>query len=134
MENASKALIIAGAILIAILLISVGIMVMNGINKPLSQAQDQADSQAIEMFNSKFTGYAGKQTAASVKALMTSVASSNGVNPDHQIAVTGLGETPGKAQALVSSQKTYTVTFTYGDDGYINSVDVIVAGSTSSGT
>jgi len=135
MENASKALIIAGAILISILLISVGIMVMNSINKPLSQSQDQADSQAIEMFNSKFTGYAGQQSAAAVKSLMTSVASSNGVNVDHKISVKSnkLGASgdsasaaadAGKVQAGVNSQTTYTVTFGYGSDGYINSVDV----------
>ena len=42
MENASKALIIAGAILIAILLISVGILVMNSVNKPIDEAANEA--------------------------------------------------------------------------------------------
>ena len=129
MENASKALIIAGAILISILLIAVAMIVMNSINNPIQQATDQATSQAIEMFNAKFTGYAGQQSSASVKSLMTSIASNNGVNPDHQITVGGsLGTTPGAVQAAVSSQKTYTVTFTYGssgaDNGYITGVDV----------
>ena len=58
MENASKALIIAGAILLAILLISLGIMIFN-------QAQDTVNnsgmSQAeITAFNNKFLKYEGK--------------------------------------------------------------------------
>ena len=64
MENASKALIIAGAILIAILLISVGIMVMNSVNKPVDQAKMQADAQAINIFNAKFEVYEGKNRSA----------------------------------------------------------------------
>ena len=98
---------------------------MNSINDPIDQAGDQAASQAIEMFNSKFTGYAGTQKASAVKALMTAVASSNGVNADHNIGVTlaGVASTPGAIQAQLNSQRNYTVTFSY-LNGYINSVDV----------
>ena len=57
MENASKALIIAGAILLSILLISLGIMIFN-------QAQDSLDGNGmnqakITTFNSQFTKYEG---------------------------------------------------------------------------
>ena len=89
MENASKALIIAGAILIAILLISVGIMVMNSMNKPLDQASQEAASQAAQMYNSKFTGYAGtKKTAIEVKQLLTIVQANNGSDKKHIIHAT----------------------------------------------
>ena len=59
MENASKALIIAGAILLAILLISLGIMIFN-------QAQSAIDGSGMSdaeltAFNQKFTKYEGKQ-------------------------------------------------------------------------
>ena len=64
MENASKALIIAGAILIAILLISVGILVMNSMNAPLDQASQQATSQAVQIYNAKFKPYLGKEKSA----------------------------------------------------------------------
>ena len=89
MENASKALIIAGAILIAILLISVGIMVMNSINKPLDETASEADSQAVQMFNSKFTIYDGtKKTASEVNQLLLAIQASNGVDPKHIIYAT----------------------------------------------
>ena len=59
MENASKALIIAGAILLAILLISLGIYIF-------SQAQnvvnDSGFSKAeIQTFNNQFLKYEGVQ-------------------------------------------------------------------------
>ena len=69
MENASKALIIAGAILLAILLISLGIMIFN-------QAQDTVNnsgmSQAeISAFNNQFLKYEGTQKGSVVKSLIS---------------------------------------------------------------
>ena len=61
MENASKALIIAGAILISILLISVGIVIMNAISEPVASAGDTAASMGAETFNSKFDTFAGSK-------------------------------------------------------------------------
>ena len=51
MENASKALIIAGAILISILLISVGILVMNSTGNVTDQVKTSSDSMSIQTFN-----------------------------------------------------------------------------------
>ena len=131
MENASKALIIAGAILIAILLISVGIIVMNSINDPIDEATDSAASQAIEIFNSKFTGYLGSgQKASSVKSLMTAIASSNGANPEHKIDVNGIGTTTGAIQSAVVNKNTYTCEASYGTDGYINAITVTLDSAT----
>ena len=75
MENASKALIIAGAILLAILLISLGIMIFN-------QAQDTVNnsgmSQAeITAFNNKFLKYEGTRSGSEVKAMCNEVIASN---------------------------------------------------------
>lgn len=75
MENASKALIIAGAILLAILLITLGIMIFN-------QAQDTITSSGMSQaevaaFNSKFNKYEGDQRGSVVKALINEVRASN---------------------------------------------------------
>lgn len=76
MENASKALIIAGAILLSILIISLGILIF-------SQAQDTINSvnmseQEIQAFNNKFTPYQGTSVRGSqVNALVQAVASNN---------------------------------------------------------
>ena len=123
MENASKALIIAGAILISILLISVGIIVMNSMNKPIDQAAGTADSQAVEMFNARFTSYAGAgQKAQSIKSLCTAVVSSNGAD-SHKITIFYKAKsaanfeemTPNKVQISIDTKHTYDVDLLYAD-------------------
>ena len=76
MENASKALIIAGAILLAILIISLGIMIYN-------QASGVVNNNAISevdvtSFNQKFTQYEGDNIrGAQVDALLDQIRTNN---------------------------------------------------------
>ena len=88
MENASKALIIAGAILISILLISLGIVIYNSAKDAAST--DQMDDFQVSAFNSKFTQYEGKKSGSQVKSLIDDVLACN-ANKDRgrKIAVTG---------------------------------------------
>ena len=114
MENASKALIIAGAILIAIILISIGVMVINNVNKPINQATKQSDAQVIELFNSQFSGYIGSgKSASSVKTLLTLRETSNGKNPKHQVNLPTTGNYV-KSINDVNSLSTYKVEVEYG--------------------
>ena len=113
MENASKALIIAGAILISILLISVGIIVMNAINDPVSQAGDASASQAIEIFNSKFTAYTGDIKGTTLRSVISTINASNGSDADHQVALTT--SVAGLTTSKIESNKTYTVDAKYAD-------------------
>ena len=63
MENASKALIIAGAILLAILIISLGIMIYN---QAAGVVNNNAMSEVeITQYNSKFTQYVGDNVKGS---------------------------------------------------------------------
>lgn len=81
MENASKALIIAGAILISILLISVAIMVMGSTEGVQQQMQSQMDAAAMEAFNSQWTPYQGNnKTITQVKSLVQKVQTNNATN------------------------------------------------------
>ena len=57
MENASKALIIAGAILLSILLISLGILVYNNAKGTIQDAN--LDSEEAQTFNTKISQYCG---------------------------------------------------------------------------
>ena len=120
MENASKALIIAGAILISILLISVGIIVMNSINKPLDQAQGQADSQAVEMFNARFTGYlGGGQSLQSMKTLINTVKSTT----DRTVTLDTSGITS-VTHTDMKKGNTFTAEVTDWDAGYISKIKI----------
>ena len=127
MENASKALIIAGAILLAILLISFGIMIFN-------QAQDTVNnsgmSQAeMQMFNNKFLKYEGTKKGSEVKALVNEVIASNSddKNADRQVSIKletstinkfisgpkATDEYKNKASSYISTDETYSVTLKY---------------------
>ncbi len=75
MENASKALIIAGAILLAILLISLGIMIFNVAQDTVSNSgMSQAE---ISAFNTKFTKYEGTIKGSVVRSMIQEVIASN---------------------------------------------------------
>lgn len=110
MENASKALIIAGAILISILLISVGIIIMNAINDPLQQGADTAASQSIEMFNSKLLTYDGKLKGSELKTLTSTVNAINATDDTHQVALTTDSVT---SLSSLKATKEYTVEVKY---------------------
>ena len=76
MENATKALIIAAAILIAIVLISLGVYVL-GIGQRSIQNADMTGTE-VTTFNAKFESYAGTNVMGSkVNALLNAVAASN---------------------------------------------------------
>ena len=77
MENASKALIIAGAILIAIMIISLGILIFNQMGGFVKNNAN-LDEQEIAAFNSKITPYLGQSISGSqVNALIQYVISNN---------------------------------------------------------
>lgn len=81
MENASKALIIAGAILVAILIISVGIAVIQSTGGIQEQVGSQMDAAELKTFNAQFDSYIGtNKTAAQVRALFQQINASNSTN------------------------------------------------------
>lgn len=70
MENASKALIMAGAILIAILVISLGVYIFNNMSNSVIENAN-LDSEEISSFNSQITPYLGQNISGSqVNALI----------------------------------------------------------------
>ena len=151
MENSSKALIIAGAILIAILLISVGIMVMNSVNKPIDQVASEANSQDAQMYNAKFVNYAGKdKSAAQIRKLINDGLANMGANPNNFVCIAlclksenkwRIGnykasfEADGKAilkndctfqslKEILPESSKYKVSFQYNSTGYIDIVKI----------
>ncbi len=128
MENASKALIIAGAILISILLISVGIIIMNAINNPVQQSVSSADAQAIQSFNAEYLNYEGTQTGATIRGLIASVNAHNATDPDNGVGINAdysKGTKYSTANITNFNANTrYTVTMNYGNDGRINKITI----------
>ena len=121
MENASKALIIAGAILLAILLISLGIMIF-------TQAQDvvresgMTDAE-IQTFNSKYIKYEGTVKGSEVKAMINEVMTSNANEDNTEKQITVNNSAPTGTSGVVSS-KTYTITLEY-TDGRVSNINYL---------
>ena len=128
MENASKALIIAGAILLAILLISLGILIFNQAqgtvnNSGMSQAE-------ITAFNNKFLKYEGnRQKGSVVKSLINEVLASNSDSslPDVTVSVDGETKT---STSDIDTKKEYKVELEYENTadsdnlGYVKNIKI----------
>ena len=81
MENSSKALIIAGAILISILLIAVSVYIYNASQDTITGAGSSMNQQARDAYNAKFTSYVKDNASATdVRALIDNIISSNNEN------------------------------------------------------
>ena len=137
MENASKALIIAGAILLSILLITLGIFIFQ---QAQSTIQNSGMSQAeINTFNSQFSKYEGKK-GSEVKSMIQEINVNNAQDEsgEHQITVTGVvtattagsagGSSAKKNQYLTSkivNTKTYEIEITgYENNGRISDIKI----------
>ena len=109
MENATKALLIAAAVLIVILLIAFGMRIFNSTSETTESAQKTMDATAITTFNTQFTGFLNKEiTATQASTLEQKIIASNAVNNKHTVSFTYNGA------------GTYEVT-NY-DGGYIKSI------------
>ena len=78
MENASKALIIAGAILLSIVLITLGVLIIGRGQETVDQAN--IDDQVVSAWNQKWTKYEGKDASGTVvNGLINEVITSNSI-------------------------------------------------------
>ena len=85
MENATKALLIAAAVLVAILIISLGLMVYNMASETVGNVN--LSGQEVAAFNEKFVGYDGPNKRGSeVNAMLKTVLNHNLTN-ETKIAV-----------------------------------------------
>ena len=116
MENASKALIIAGAILIAILLITIAILLINSSRNMTNAGVVGMKSQNIQTFNAQFEQYQGKLTGSKVNFLIQTAIASNSSNPEHQVSVTYFSR---NRKFLIYNKNLYNVTLHYwSESGY----------------
>jgi hypothetical protein len=134
MENATKALLIAAAILVAILIISLGLVVYNMAAETVQNVN--MSDQEIKAFNDQFTRYEGNtQTGSTVNALVQTVLTSNmkyradeGDDNPKLVAITGdvtLETDADSAPQKVATGNRYTITCRYNaQTGLINEIQV----------
>ena len=122
MENASKALIIAGAILLAILLISLGIIIF-------SQAQDTINnsgmSQAeLQTFNQQFVKYEGAQKGTVVKSMMQEVLAVNANGSGYTITVKDNNDANVTDTKDIKAGTTYDIELQYNNNGRVSVIKI----------
>lgn len=129
MENATKALLIAGSVLIAILLIAMGVRVFNSTKGTTDQVEGTMNATEIATFNSKFTQYVGSgKSAAQVKSLANIIIANNATNTAHKVKLKVLtaAETDDAATItnnVASLSASYTIAPTY-SGSYITLITV----------
>ena len=99
MENASKALIIAGAILLSILIIAIGMYIYNSSTSSIYTAGDQISQQEKEVFNTQWTKYEENQPGSSVRQMISSLISNAQKNKEEQTKLPDLAYEPTAADA-----------------------------------
>lgn len=143
MENASKALLIAGSILIVILLIAVGMMVFGGAQANIEGSLASMSSQEKEAFNNQFLMYQGNQKGSAVKTMISKIIANNSNEEGHAIGVVfdstavpagntitagteyGAGNetTVSQGAASITNSATYKIVFDY-TSGVISKVTI----------
>ena len=128
MENASKALIIAGAILISILLIAISMYIYNSAQGTINNAADKMSEQEKSVYNSAVSSYIGtNKKGVDVKSLIDAVIASNNNNVGAAgkcIAIKVVGFT----STVPDSLYTNVADTTLGVAGDTNNVDATVNG------
>lgn len=139
MENASKALIIAGAILLSILIIGLGMFIYQQAAGAMSGAG--LDKEKVAAYNSEFEQYEGTQSGTNARALYTLIRTHNNGNVDDptlQITLTidGNDFEPGATQPAtvtapilpantLKAGLTYNVTYAVDpNSGYITACNI----------
>ena len=130
MENASKALIIAGAILLAILIVGLGVYIYRQAAGVIDTGT--MDQLVVSQFNAQFEPYLGNNVSGSnVKQLIKIINASNRVKED--LPVTFKVDTqPDNDSSTIKSGNTYKVVEgSKNNAGYIEKITITKNGDDS---
>lgn len=87
MENATKALLIAGSVLIAILLIVFGLKILNSTNGTTKETESSMKTTSASSFNNKFMPYVGKNISKNQAISLINMVAANNAVSEHKITV-----------------------------------------------
>ena len=117
MDNASKALIMAGAILIAVALVSLGVYLYQSAASKVTDGTRQVDASQMIMLNSEIEKYKGNIKGSELEQLSRLMTADN-VNKvfptDLYLVKSGETATAGKVAKDFRSSGNYTVIIDYG--------------------
>lgn len=91
MENASKAIIIAGSVIILLLVVALGMFVYNKAKGSVGVVETQLDTMIVQEYNSQYTKYEKDTvTGIEVKECILEVLHSNANTKNDAVFVTGV--------------------------------------------
>lgn len=146
MENVSKALLIAGAILVCILIVAVGMWIYNSSSGKITDSISSLSTQEIDVHNTKFTIYDGEQSGGQIKSLIGILISNSKVNKEESFRNPGVyiivdgksidsgipenGENTSYIDALenirtnIETKHDYWVEITFQDNGLVDYLNI----------
>lgn len=118
MENASKALLIAGAILLSILIIAIGMFIYNSAQSTINNSMQSMSTQEVQAFNNEFMSFEGKQTGSNIKAMIGTLIANANTYRDEPAKIPGLVFDKINNTKKVSDNKaTVAATIAFNDSG-----------------
>ncbi len=126
MENASKALIIAGSVLIAILVISLGLLIFKSTSGTTAQTQDLGKTLEVQQFNSQFLKYCGDSVKGSQVRTLCEVIIAHNANSDNKVSINNKSDATGISDIRnsIKTNQNYKVTQNINKSGLIDSITV----------
>lgn len=140
MENATKALLIAGSVLIAIVLIAVGIKILGSTSGTVNQVESVSNAMEKSIFNSQYTQFEGAQKGTAVKKLINQAKTYNATVKDEnrkikiKTTAEGLHGCPDETTVAddlnticdqIQISKTYTIRVDIdGTTGFVNRITI----------
>ena len=122
MENASKALIIAGAILLAILIIGLGVYIYRQAAGVIDTGT--MDQLVVSQFNAQFEPYLGNNVSGSnVKQLIKIIDASNRAKEDLPVTFK-VDDQPDNDSSTIKSGNTYKIESSENKAGYIEKITI----------
>lgn len=133
MENASKALIIAGGVLIALIIITMFLIMYNRISNIQKEQEEQTKIEQLATFNAEYEAYDKKlMYGVDVITLINKVAENNKKyegNADYQITLTLDGTIMTSSDSLLNDSKEKYLykceKITYNNLGRVSGIEIV---------
>lgn len=116
MENASKALLMAGGVLIGVLILALMVTLFISSQDITKSYEETKQSEAVQQFNVNFTKYIGQNLTIHQVVTICNFATENEIKEEN---ISGF-----KTKDDISNdEEKYTLTInSYSDEGYVNSI------------
>ena len=129
MENASRALVMAGGVLIALLVLGALMLMFNNLSVYQNQQDQNVKNDQIAEFNNQFIPYEKDNlTLMELKSVYNKIQSNNQRNPDRQIdqniirdnIYSDIGKDFKELKEEDKQNARFSCTITYNKDGYVD--------------